>query len=185
MRFTFARVVRSFHAEREYVMQGRCALLAACAVFGLLVIGAATAASTPKPQTLSFLEVNTTFAGIGGFNAAGNSPPVAGQGFTFASTLFKWAGTKKGAPLGHDQVVCLVTYVDLSVGSVRLQCSATVFLPGGAIQLAGSSNFANPVTNVAVVGGTGAYAGAQGTARITSIGGQDSNASAYILRITN
>ena len=166
-------------------MRGRCGLLTACVVLGLSVFGVASAAAAPKPQTLSFLEVQTTFAGIGGWSPQGNSPPAAGQGFTFTSTLFKWAGTKKGAPLGHDQVVCMATYVDLSVGSVRLQCNATVSLPAGGIQLAGSSNFANPVTNVAVVGGTGAFVGAQGTARITSLSGGNSNNSAYIVRITN
>ncbi len=166
-------------------MRARRGLLTASAVLGLLMFGVATAAAAPQPQTLRFLEVQTTFAGIGGWNPTGDSPPAAGQGFTFTSALFKWAGTKKGAPLGHDQVVCLVTYVDLSVGSVRLQCNATVSLPGGGIQLAGLSNFANPVTNVAVVGGTGTYAGAQGTARITSLSGGNSNNSAYILRITN
>jgi hypothetical protein len=159
--------------------------LTVCVVFGMLALGVVSASAAPRPQTLNFLEVNTTFAGIGGYSAFSNGPPAAGQGITFTSTLFRWAGTKKGAPLGHDQVVCITTYVDLSVGSVQLQCNATVFLPGGGIQLAGSSNFANPVTNVAVVGGTGVYAGAQGTARIKSIGGQNSSSSAYTINITN
>ena len=47
------------------------------------------------------------------------------------------------------------------------------------------TNFANPVTHAAVVGGTGIYAGAQGTALIRGIGGENSNASSYVLRITN
>jgi len=166
-------------------MRVKCGLLTVCAVLGMLVVGAAAVGAAPRPQTLSFLEVSTTFAGVGGYNAMSNGPPAAGQGITLTSTLFKWAGMKKGAPLGHDQVVCIATYVDLSVGSVQLQCNATVFLPGGGIQLAGSSNFSNPVTNVAVVGGTGAYAGAQGTARIKGIGGENSNTSAYLIHITN
>jgi hypothetical protein len=166
-------------------MRVRYGLLTLFAVLGLAVVGVAIAGTTPKPQTLSFLEVSTSFTGIGGYNAMSNGPPAAGQGITFTSTLYKWAGTRKGAPLGHDQVDCIVTYVDLSVQSVQLQCNATVFLPGGGIQLAGSSNFDNPVTRVAVVGGTGAYAGAQGTARIRGIGGENSNNSAYVISITN
>ena len=160
-------------------------LVMTLAIALVLSVGVASSSATPRPQTLTFLEVNTTFAGIGGYNAMSEGPPAAGQGITFTSTLFKWAGTKKGAPLGHDQVVCIVTNVDLASESVQLQCSATVFLPGGGIQLAGSSNFGNPVTNVAVVGGTGIYAGAQGTARITNIGGENSSSSSYVLRITN
>jgi hypothetical protein len=163
----------------------RLFLLAFVAATSLMIVGVGSGAATPSPQTLSFLEVNTSFSGIGGFNATGNAPPAVGQGFTFVSTLFKWAGVKKGAPLGHDQVVCTVTSVDLATGSVQLQCAATVFLPGGGIQLAGSSNFDNPVTNVAVVGGTGIYAGAQGTARIRGIGGDTSSSSAYSIHITN
>ena len=163
----------------------RLGLFTTFAIALVLSAGVASSSATPKPQTLSFLEINTTFAGIGGFNPMSEAPPSAGQGLTFTSTLFKWAGTKKGAPLGHDQVVCTVTNVDVTAQSVQLQCSATVFLPGGGIQLAGSTNFANPVTHAAVVGGTGIYAGAQGTALIRGIGGENSNASSYVLRITN
>ena len=150
------------------------------------MIGSAWAGAAGAPKTLSYLEVTTTFDGVGGYNPeTTQAPPSVGQGFTFASTLYKWAGTKKGAPLGHDQVVCTVTTEDLSTGSVSLQCVATEFLPGGTIQLAGSSNFDNPVTNVAVVGGTGRYTGAQGTARIRSIGGENSSNSSYVIHITS
>ena len=137
------------------------------------MINLASASAAPKPQTISFLEVNTSFIGIGGYNGASNAPPAPGQGFGFTSTLFKWAGAKKGVPLGHDQVLCTVLSEDLSTGSVQAQCAATNFFPGGTIQLAGSTNFANPVTNVAVVGGTGIYAGAEGTATIRNIGGRE------------
>jgi Dirigent-like protein len=161
---------------------GAVAVLALAAV---LTVGLGAASAAPKPQTISFLEVNTSFVGIGGYNVASNGPPLVGQGFGFTSTLFKWAGVKKGSPLGHDQVVCTVLSEDLSTGSVRAQCAATNFLPGGTIQLAGSTNFANPVTNVAVVGGTGIYAGAEGTATIRNIGGENSSSSAYVIHITN
>ena len=153
----------------------RLALFTAVFTMVMMAVGATSSVAAPSPQTLHFLEVNTSFAGIGGFNISGNAPPAVGQGFTFVSTLFKWAGAKKGAPLGHDQVVCTVTSVDLSSGLVQSQCAATVFLPGGGIQLAGSTNFNKSVTMVAVVGGTGAYAGAQGTARIKTIGGDNSS----------
>ena len=115
----------------------RLGLFTTFAIALVLSAGVASSSAIPKPQTLSFLEINTTFAGIGGFNPMSEAPPAAGQGLTFTSTLFKWAGTKKGAPLGHDQVVCTVTNVDVTAQSVQLQCSATVFLPGGGIQLAG------------------------------------------------
>ena len=163
----------------------RLGVISLCAVGLMLMIGLASASATPKPQTISFLEVNTSFIGTGGYNGAGNAPPAPGQGFGFSSTLFKWAGSRKGAPLGHDQVLCTVLSEDLSTGSVQAQCAATDFFPGGTIELAGATNFANPVTNVAVVGGTGVYAGAEGAARIRNIGGQNSSSSAYVIHITN
>lgn len=166
-------------------MAKRFGAISLCAVGLVLLGGLGSASAAPRPQTISFLEVNTSFIGTGGYNAASSGPPAPGQGFGFTSTLFKWAGVKKGTPLGHDQVLCTVLSEDLSTGSVQAQCAATNFLPGGTIQLAGSTNFANPVTNVAVVGGTGVYAGAQGTATIRNIGGQNSSSSAYVIHITN
>jgi hypothetical protein len=163
----------------------RSCAISLCAAGLTLILGLASASAAPKPQTISFLEVNTSFIGTGGYSSTGNAPPAPGQGFGFSSTLFKWAGVKRGAPLGHDQVLCTVLSEDLSTGSVQAQCAATNFLPGGTIELAGSTNFAKPVTNVAVVGGTGVYAGAEGAARIRSIGGQNSSSSAYVIHITN
>jgi hypothetical protein len=165
--------------------QKSLALFTAVLTMAMMALGAASSVAAPSPQTLHFLELNTSFNGVGGYNVTSNAPPAVGQGFTFVSTLYKWAGAKKGAPLGHDQVLCTVTSADLSSGSLQSQCAATVFLPGGSLQLAGSTNFNKSVTNVAVVGGTGAYASAQGTARIKNIGGENSNASAYTLSITN
>lgn len=163
----------------------RLGAMFACVVGLTLTIGLVSASAAAKPQTISFLEVQTSFVATGGYNGAGNAPPAVGQGFGFTSTLFKWAGVKKGAPLGHDQVLCTVLSEDLSTGSVQAQCAATNFLPGGTIELAGSTNFANPVTHVAVVGGTGIYAGAQGTATIRNIGGQNSSSSAYVIHLVN
>ena len=159
--------------------------LASLLVLAALSFGAGGGAAAGLPRTLSFLEVNTSFSGIGGFDFTSSAAPVVGQGFTFTSTLYKWAGTRKGAPLGHNQVVCIITSVDPSTGSVESQCSATNFMPGGTIQFAGATNFDSPVTNVAVVGGTGIYAGAQGTARIKNIGGEDSPSSAWVIHLTN
>jgi hypothetical protein len=159
--------------------------VAALTLTAVLLIGTASGAAAGRPRTISFLEVNTSFAGIGGFNPTGNAAPGVGQGFTFTSTLYKWAGTKKGAKLGHDQVVCTITSADTSTGAIEAQCAATNFLPGGTIQLAGPTNFNSPVTNVAVVGGTGIYVGAQGAARIKNIGGENSSSSAYVIHLTS
>jgi hypothetical protein len=163
----------------------RLAAMFVCVVGMTLMISVAAASAAPKPQTISFLEVNTSFIGTGGYNGDSSAPPSPGQGFGFTSTLFKWAGVKKGALLGHDQVLCTVLSEDVSTGSVQAQCAATNFFTGGTIELAGSTNFADPVTHVAVVGGTGIYAGAAGTATIRNIGGQTSSSSAYVIHITN
>ena len=48
-------------------------------------------------------------------------------------------------------------------------CTATVSLAGGTLQLAGVLSHTNPVSTWAIVGGTGDYAGARGTARLRQL----------------
>jgi hypothetical protein len=147
-------------------------------VVGALAVVVVSAAAAAKPQTISVLEVDTTFAGTGGYNAASNGPPSAGQGVTFSATVYKWAGAKRGKPLGHLQVLCTVTS-----GSSGL-CNGAMSLPSGLIELLGPVNLnGNSPTDIAVVGGTGAYVGAQGYMHTKPIGGQNSSTSADVIHI--
>lgn len=140
----------------------------------------------PKSQTISLLEIDSSFTPTGGWSVSSTLPPTPGQGFIINGTYYKWAGAKKGQPVGHLQVVCTVTSpVDASTFSGWLHCDATAFLPAGQIVVSGSRNFSAKFSDLPIVGGTGAYVGAQGFVRRRNIGPQDSSNSSDIFRITN
>lgn len=161
-------------------MGGKCHLLSVCAVVGVSAVGVVSSAAAVKPQTISLLEVDTFFAGTGGYNTASNTPPSPGQGVTFSGTEYKWSGKKRGAPLGHLQVVCTVT-----TGSTGL-CNGIISLPSGSIELLGAANFSsNAPSDVSVVGGTGSYVGAQGYMHTKNIGGQNAGMSSNVIHIIN
>jgi hypothetical protein len=68
-----------------------------------------------------------------------------------------------GAPAGRAHWNCVY------LGSTRAgsDCSAVVGLRGGTLQTAGVLSHTSVTSNWAITGGTGAYAGARGTVRLT------------------
>ena len=82
---------------------------------------------------------------------SGDGPPSPGDASIVAYRVFDAAGAKR---LGRAQFVC--TAVDRH--GEHEQCSGTIALPDGQIATQGDTD------HVAVVGGSGAYAGARGTA---------------------
>lgn len=82
---------------------------------------------------------------------SGDRPPSPGDAAITTYRVFDASGAKR---LGRAQVVC--TAVDPR--GEHQQCSGTIALPDGQIATQGD------VDNVAVVGGSRAYAGARGTA---------------------
>jgi len=164
--------------EEKKVRISRC-LLSVSVVVGALAVGASAAAAA-TPKTISVLEVDTVFAGTGGYNAASNAAPSVGQGVSFSGTLYKWSGSKRGAPVGHVTALCTVT-----AGGALAICQGAISLPSGAIELAGLTNFANGPSDVPVVGGTGAFVGAQGYMHSKPVGGSNSGESADVIHITN
>ena len=152
----------------------------AMATIIVTLIGAGASSAAAAPRTLSFLELDNAFAGTGGFNPQGNAPPSPGQGVTFSGTLYKWAGSKRGAPAGQIQVVCTVA----AGHPFHALCSGTMFLQGGIIELLGASTFAYNASNVAIVGGTGAFAGVTGYMHAKDIRGPNAGAAADTLHLT-
>jgi len=161
---------------------------AALATAGALTVGLGTAWATPKPQTISLLEMDTGFYPTGGWDANPSSAPKVGQGFVSNGAYYAWAGHKRGAPVGHLQVICFATtpvaFTETSATG-WFHCDATAFLPGGRIEASGSLSFDAGTNTLPVVGGTGRFVGAQGYVSTTSIGGGDSNNSADVIHITN
>src|SRR6266542_2175021 len=82
---------------------------------------------------------------------SGDGPPSPGDASITAYRVFDASGAKG---LGRAQFVCTAT----DRHGAHEQCTGTIALPNGQLATQGDAD------NVAVVGGSGAYAGARGTA---------------------
>ena len=154
----------------------------------VMVIGiGSSAAAAPKPQAISLLEIDNSLVGLGGFSTTSNAPPTVGQGFVTTGVLYKWAGVKKGAAVGNVRALCTVTSVNVTNtgGSIWTHCDVALALPAGTIEVSGSLNLAAAANDVPIVGGTGAYVGAQGVVTHRNIGNESSNNSADVIHLTN
>jgi hypothetical protein len=129
-------------------------------LIGTLVLAAAAivavAAQGKSASTLSFATKQHASTQVD----TGKKGFSIGDSFIFSEQL-----TASGKQAGYDHIVC--THA-ASWPKDAESCIGTVVLPAGTIQLAGLSG-AGPFT-VAIVGGTGTYAGARGTARVVSSG---------------
>src|SRR5579864_1858427 len=150
-----------------------------CALVGALMSVGGSSGSV-KPQTIRLLEIDNSFAGIGGYSLNSNRPPGPGEGFAFGGIVYKWASAKRGAAVGHLAAMCTVVTKTVAL------CNGAIFLPGGKLELLTPSNLNNDTapTDIAIVGGTGAYVGAQGYMHSTTIGGPDSNKSSLVIHLT-
>lgn len=133
---------------KHALLIGTLALVAAAAI--------AVAAQGKSASTLSYVTKQHSFAQVD----TGKKGFSVGDSFIFSEQL-----TQNGKKTGYDHIVC--THAADWPSSAE-SCTGTVALANGTLQLAGLSK--QGPFSVAVVGGTGAYAGARGTARITSQG---------------
>jgi hypothetical protein len=160
-------------------MRFKTGLLVVCVLAGALTSVGASSGSV-KPQTISLLEIDTSFAPTGGYSFTSHSPPGPGQGFAFAGTVYKWAGAKRGARFGHLAAICTVA------AAPQALCNGVIFLPRGNLELLTPTNInsnSGP-SDIAIVGGTGAYVGAQGYMHSTPIGGSNSNKSRVVIHLS-
>jgi len=158
-------------------MRGKLGLVLVSVAVGVLVGGAVSSWAAVEPQTISLLEVDTSYAGVGGYDTLGSAPPSVGQGVTFGGTVYRWAGTARGAAVGHVQAVCTVTSAREAV------CEGLVTLPAGTLVLVGPANLSGGASDIPVVGGSGGYVGAEGYMHSAPIGGQNSNQSADVIHL--
>jgi len=136
----------------------KAALIGLVAVLAAAVV--AVAAQGRSTSTMTFITKQQSFAQID----VGKKGFSIGDSFVFAEQL-----VANGKTAGHDRIVC--THVANTRKDAE-SCIGTVVLAGGTIQLAGLAS-EGPFT-VAVLGGTGKYAGASGSARIASQGSKGS-----------
>ena len=161
-------------------MRFKLALLAVPAALAVLAVAVSPVSAIDKPRTFSLLSVTSdTETPIDGF--AFQREPVPGDRFTFTDQLYKWAGAKRGAHVGHDEGICTFTRVSVTSDSFHAtaQCAATYFLPGGQVAVQGVLPIVEGPLNfvVPVIGGTGIYANARGTLHIRDLGNGDTGKS--------
>jgi hypothetical protein len=133
--------------------------VAACATAGVALAADSPATRQPDPQastpptgTLQILlrPGSFHFADLPP-KRAGDGPPSPGDASIVTYRVFDASGAKR---LGHAQFVCVAT----DRRGRNNQCSGTISLPDGQIATQGDTD------DVAIVGGSRAYAGARGTA---------------------
>ena len=119
----------------------------------VITTSSAAHAQSSGPRTLHLVEKG------GGITFVDNAPKAkhpydfsAGDIVVVNRNLY----TRTGGRSGSLRLVCVAT------DPTTQQCNGTETLPGGTLEVAGISSPA-PSTQVAVIGGTGTYAGARGT----------------------
>ena len=132
---------------------------AACASAGLALAADSPArhdpraqATTPPTGTLQMvLRPQSSHFVDNAPKRSGDGPPSPGDASITGYRVFDASGAKR---LGRTQFVCVAT----DRHGQHEQCTGTIALPDGQLATQGNAD------NVAIVGGTGAYAGARGTA---------------------
>jgi hypothetical protein len=156
-------------------------------VLALLVVSVAvcvaSASAASSPQVFNLLAVSSdNQPPINGFTF--DRAPRAGDQFPIWDTLYKWAGTKKGARVGHDQGSG--TFQTIGKTSQTTLFTVQVYLGGGTIFVEGMARTVDGPTNLTlpILGGTGKYAGANGYVSVRAIGssGNNSNLQFHLLR---
>src|SRR5690242_3809186 len=131
-------------------------LAAGAAALAATAVLATAGSAAPKHHTLHFTSKNQP--GVGFFPAGA---PKQGSRLGFGDTI-------TGSDHGTDRAVCTV------IGG-KLLCNIVVTLSKGTLAVQGLVPQHSHNTPLAVVGGTGAYSGAGGTARVTDINATTSN----------
>ena len=129
----------------------RAALALAAVGAAALVVSAMALPSSESQRTIRFLEIaRSTQTRLIDHN--GNRQPDMGDSIAGASNLFRWEGSRRGARLGHIWRLCVLAT------RTSGNCSATVFLPDGTVRIVGYVEFDRAPDELAIVGGTGAFA---------------------------
>lgn len=140
-------------------------VIAVVAVIVGLAASAVAYGAAPQKK-LEVIEVTRAFHGAGGLDENFQTMPKPGQGFVIESDLYRWRGLKRGTHVGTLQAFC--TYIGFTGRNGSLVCTGGMTLPAGKITVAGAIRQSD-LFEIPIVGGSGAYAGAQGYVRVRSI----------------
>jgi len=125
-------------------------VVAAIALAGTI---ATTGSAEPAQHTRT---IHLTLVQIGGFDSPG--APRPGSVHAFTDTITGDNGIK-----GHDVGLCTL------ITTTELLCHSQVVLTTGQLSFQGILHQDDHNTPGSIIGGTGAYNGARGTARITDV----------------
>src|ERR687887_520407 len=107
-------------------------------VFATAGLLATPASSLDRPQVFSLLDVtNNNVQPIEGFTF--ERLPQAGERFVLDDVMYKWAGRKRGAAVGHLYGLC--TFLTITAPprfSARALCTGHFALPAGSILVEGT-----------------------------------------------
>jgi hypothetical protein len=127
-------------------------LAAISAVFVTVVAQSAAAPRAATGSTIAFRTVTLSDAFSPGFGAPGTAA---------VSRIENRQGARV---IGHDQTACVVIKLP------DLQCSSTVGLPGGTVQISFHQSLTGRTIVAPVAGGTGRYADARGDLDLREVG---------------
>ena len=103
-----------------------------------------------NPDNQSFVDVNH------------NGQPDPGDAFVVADTLYN----SSGKAVGYDRGTCTIIHV-AGQNSGEVACHVIAAIPGGQLIFEGIQKIQNEFVEGAITGGSGDYAGRDGSARVT------------------
>ena len=124
-------------------------------ILAVFVTVAAQSAASPRASTaftLAFRTVTLSDAVSPGFGQAGST------------TVSKIENRRGTLVIGHDQTACVVIKLP------DLQCSSTIGLPGGTVQISFHQSLSGRTIVAPVAGGTGRYADVRGDLDLRRVG---------------
>jgi hypothetical protein len=160
-----------FKPGRKAAIIGAGVALVSCAT-----VGAAAAAPNTAPRTLTYyaFDINNGTTDPGLIPVPGTNPNVFSQGdeLIINDQITSTHKAKAGYPIvGHDSGVCTLTRIPEKYAEQTLaDCVVTAVLKGGALTVQGVVQFKSQqpqAATLAITGGTGRFAGAEGTVRVT------------------
>jgi hypothetical protein len=140
------------------------ALVLPAALAGAALLVPAASAQAPATRSLTLREVakGSTFAYVDNAPKSkkrGDPEASLGDAIVFTNRIADASGARVGRLVAH----CTVVVAAPRAQRATFQCTASMTLRDGTLAVVALTNPSKPDTMGAVVGGTGAYAGARGT----------------------
>jgi Dirigent-like protein len=133
-------------------------ILATLAATALLTVGRAQPSGSQK------LQYDVTFSPFHLVDVGAKGPGLGDQ------VVFNDALAQRGKAVGHEAGFCVITRFDPKhTPALENVCSLTLEVPGGKIVAQGMASEA-PKKEIVIIGGTGAFVGARGTATLLEFG---------------